>query len=104
MYTASAETNANLLEHGIALMQVAGIALLSGWTVSRLVDLGGEVRGLSFLAGLVGFYAGSWFGSLHGLSGGVLLAGHPLVPALLGVLCVGMILKLLVLGLAGPRW
>jgi hypothetical protein len=77
--------------------------MLAGWISERALDTGLGIRGIAPLAGLVGLYAGRALWGWTGWSVGPLVAGFAVVPALAGALATCAVLKLVGLGLAGPR-
>jgi hypothetical protein len=86
------------------VLQVTGVAMLAGWLAERTLDTGLAVRGLGLLAGLVGLWLGPWLWGWSGFGTGPLVGGFPLAPLLVGVFAAAGVLKLVGLGLAGPRW
>jgi uncharacterized membrane protein YeaQ/YmgE (transglycosylase-associated protein family) len=104
MYAAEPEPARAFADQVIRLSQLGGVALLAGWLAERLIDTGFRLRGLAPLAGAVGFYAGSTLWATAGWPAGPLVWGLALVPAFAGALAICAILKLVSLGVAGPRW
>src|SRR5213594_1016186 len=90
-------------EDGAHLVQVRLLALAVGIVVERLVDTGVRARGTPLLCGLAGVYLGTWVWRLADWNPGPSLAGHALLPALLGTFGTAVFLKLVGLGIAGPQ-
>ena len=103
MYAVDTGAEPALLHEALRSLQLVGMALAVGWPAARLLDPGISARGLPFLCGIAGLHAGSWLWNAAGWGGGPAVAGHPLAPAFAGALAVAGLLKLIGLGVAGPR-
>jgi len=86
------------------VIQATAGAMLVGWLVERALDTGFRVRGLGLLAGLIGLYAGTWIWACGGWNHGPMLGDLAIAPTIVGAFAVCGVLKLVGLGLAGPRW
>jgi hypothetical protein len=84
-------------------LQVAALALVAGWTAERVLDSRTGTRGVSLLCGLGGLWIGSWATAAGGWSGGPAVAGHAVLPAFAGAFLVSGLIRLVTLGVAGPR-
>ncbi len=91
-------------DQAFRVVQATALAMLVGWLVERALDTGLRVRGLGLLAGLVGLYAGAWMWASGGWGHGPMFGDLALAPTIAGVFAVCGFLKLVGLGLAGPRW
>ncbi len=87
-----------------SVIQVMAVAELAGWIGNRVLDSGIRARGLTLLAGLVGLFIGRWLMGVAGWPTGPTVAGFPLLGAFAGALAVSAVVKLVALGVAGPRW
>jgi hypothetical protein len=103
MYAAETGLDPTLAREALSLVQLTGIAFGVGWAAERLLDTGIGARGLPFLCGIAGLYAGARVWDATGWPGGPAVAGHALVPALAGALAIAGVFKLVGLGVAGPR-
>jgi hypothetical protein len=91
-------------DQAFRVVQATAVAMLVGWIVERALDTGLRVRGLGLLAGLVGLYAGAWIWAYGGWGHGPMFGDLALAPTIAGAFAVCGFLKLVGLGLAGPRW
>ena len=96
--------NDELMREAWSLLQVVGVSGVAGWMATRLLDPGLATRGLALLAGLFGCYAGSWTLELTGWPPGPTIAGESVMGAFAGALAICAFLKLVSVGLDGPRW
>jgi hypothetical protein len=94
----------HMTEQIFRIVQATAVAMLVGWLVERALDTGFRVRGLGLLAGLVGLYAGAWIWAVGGWGHGPMFGELALGPTIAGAFAVCGFLKLVGLGLAGPRW
>jgi len=101
MYAAAAEPD--LAQSAWSWLHLGVLALLFGWFAERVVEPGVRIRGLAILAGVAGIYAGPTLWTITGLAGGPRLWGYALVPGFLGSLAVCAFLRLVSLGVEGPR-
>lgn len=104
MYATGTPGTHELVNQALRAVQVTGVAMMAGWLAERALDTGFRIRGLGLLAGLIGLYAGTSFWAYGGWSHGPMLGDLALAPALAGAFAVCGVLKLVGLGLAGPRW
>ena len=104
MYAVEVVSAQQVADHAFRALQVTAVAMLSGWLAERALDTGFRVRGLGPLAGLVGIYVGSWVWAYGGWTHGPTFGDYAIVPAIAGSFAVCGVLKLVGLGLAGPRW
>lgn len=103
MYAAPAGLDPDLLDRLLAVAQQTAIALIAGIGTVRLLGVGLRARGLPFLSGLVGLYAGSWLWGFADWHAGPMIAGHGVFPAVAGALAVAGTLRLIELGFASSR-
>lgn len=103
MYAADAANAPFVLDEAYRAAGTAAGAMLAGWLSERALDTGLGIPGIAPLAGFLGLYAGRAIWSWTGWSAGPLVVGFPVVPAIAGTLAVCTALKLVGLGLAGPR-
>lgn len=92
-----------LFEEGAHLLQASLLALVVGMIAEGLVDTGIRTRGMPLLCGLAGVYFAAWFGDLTGWDLGPRVAGHALLPAVLGTFGAAVFVKLVGLGMASAR-
>jgi uncharacterized membrane protein YeaQ/YmgE (transglycosylase-associated protein family) len=92
------------MDHVPGVLPVTAGAMLVGWVAERAFDTGLRVRGIGLLCGVIGLHVGSLLWSWAGLQTGPTIVGFPIVPAVAGSLAVCALLKLVTLGVAGPRW
>jgi len=92
-----------VFQEGAHLLRASLLAIGVGLVAERLVDTGVRARGIPLLCGLVGVYAGEWLGEALRWHPGPSVAGHAVLPALLGTLMVAVAVKLVALGMVGPR-
>ena len=104
MYAVDPEPAQDLASHVVRMAQLGGIALVAGWLAEHLIDTGFRLRGLALLAGATGFYAGSCLWDFAGWPSGPTVWGYALLPAFTGAFGVCGVLKLVSLGVEGPRW
>jgi uncharacterized membrane protein YeaQ/YmgE (transglycosylase-associated protein family) len=104
MYAAEVGSTPAFLNEACTVLQAVAVAMLAGWVAERTVDTGLRIRGIGPLTGLIGVYAGSRLWAWSGWDTGPLLGGLAIVPALAGAFGVCAVLKLVSVGLAGPRW
>jgi hypothetical protein len=74
-----------------------------GWVADRALDAGLRVPGFSLVVGFAGYLFGTWVWDTGGLGGGPIVASVDLVPLAAGTLIVAFVLKLVGLGVTGPR-
>jgi hypothetical protein len=74
-----------------------------GWLAARAFDSGVRVPGFSLVVGFAGYLFGTWVWDTGGLGGGPIVASIDLVPLAAGTLIVAFLLKLVGLGVVGPR-
>jgi hypothetical protein len=103
MFELFAGLQQGLFEEGARLIQASLLALAVGVVAERLVDTGVRARGIPLLCGLTGVYVGAWLWRLAEWNAGPHVAGHALLPALLGTFAATLFVKLVGLGMAGPR-
>ena len=84
------------------LVELVALAGLAGWVSELLFDTG-LARGLSLIWGLIGVLAGGWIVDAMGWQAGPMVAGYPVLAALVGTLIVCLVVKVVGLGLAGSR-
>jgi uncharacterized membrane protein YeaQ/YmgE (transglycosylase-associated protein family) len=104
MYALGPAPAQDLADHVVQMTHLGGVALLVGWLAERTVDTGFRTRGLALVAGAVGCYTGSSLCSMTGWDAGPVVWGWALLPSLAGAFAVCGLLKLVSLGVAGPRW
>ena len=104
MYALGPAPAQDLADNVVQMTHLGGVALLAGWLAERTVDTGFRVRGLALLAGAIGCYAGSSLWEMAGWEAGPVVWGYAILPALAGAFGVCGLLKLVSLGVAGPRW
>jgi hypothetical protein len=104
MYAAQVGGAPDLLDQAFRAVQTTAAAMLSGWLAERVFDTGLPARGIGLLAGLLGLYVGSWVWAWGGWDAGPTFGSFPIAPAIAGAFGVCAILKLVGLGLAGPKW
>lgn len=104
MYAADAEPTRDLARSIWSFVQLGVLAVLVGWLAERLLDPGLRIRGIAFLAGIAGFYAGPRLWAAMDLANGPTLGGYAVLPAFAGALGVCALLRLVSLGAQGPRW
>jgi uncharacterized membrane protein YeaQ/YmgE (transglycosylase-associated protein family) len=104
MYAVDPAPAQDLADEMVRMTQLAGVALLAGWVAERTLDTGVRLRGLALLAGAAGFWAGSAMWDIGGWDAGPTVWGYAILPALAGAFAVCGVLKLVSLGVAGPRW
>src|SRR5439155_3309141 len=104
MDAADALVTSHLLHEAFRIGMTAAAAFVAGWIAERILDTGLRLHGLAVLTGVVGLYLGSAVWALAGWSPGPHIGEFPIVPAVAGAFGVCAVLKLVGLGLAGPRW
>ncbi|MFN8545182.1 MAG: hypothetical protein U0807_13385 [Candidatus Binatia bacterium] len=88
----------------VSLTVLVAVTLGAGVLAQLLLEPGVPARSFPLLLGLVGLYAGQWLFEALDFPAGPMLAGHAVAPAFGGALAVAAIVKLAMLGVAGPRW
>lgn len=104
MYAVEQASSPVALNDAIHAAQAAAAAMLAGWLTERILDTGFNIVGIGALAGLVGAWLGSTFWGWNGWDVGPSLGGFAVLPALAGAFAVCALLKLVNVGMAGPRW
>jgi hypothetical protein len=104
MYAVEQASSPAAVNDAIRAAQAAAGAMLVGWLTERVLDTGFDIVGIGSLAGLVGGWLGSTFWSWGGWDVGPSFGGFAVFPALAGAFAVCALLKLVNVGMAGPRW
>jgi uncharacterized membrane protein YeaQ/YmgE (transglycosylase-associated protein family) len=104
MYSADAVVTSHLMQQTYRIGQSVAGGMIAGWIAERMLDTGLRVPGVAPFAGLVGLYVGPALWSIAGWRMGPSIGDFPIVPALAGAFAVCGMLKLVGLGLAGPKW
>ena len=97
-------TAATMANEAYGLASTVATAMLAGWIAERTIDTGTTTRGTAPLAGLLGLYVGRALWTWGDWNSGPVVAGFPIVPSIAGAFLVCGFLKLVRLGVAGPRW
>ncbi len=79
-------------------------AMLAGWIAERSVDTGMKSHAVAPVAGFLGLYIGHVLWTWGGWNAGPTIGGFPVAPLCAGAFAVCGVLKLVRLGVAGPRW
>ena len=103
MYAAG-QASDPVLSHAVGAAQATAMAMLAGWLVERVLDTGLRIPAIGPIAGLVGSWIGTWLWAWGGWDVGPSIGGFAIVPAVAGAFAVCGALKLVALGMAGPRW
>jgi uncharacterized membrane protein YeaQ/YmgE (transglycosylase-associated protein family) len=104
MYAVEHASSPAAVNDAIRAAQAAAGAMLAGWLTERVLDTGFDVVGIGPLAGLLGTWLGSSLWSWGGWDVGPSLGSFAVLPALAGAFLVCSLLKLVHVGMAGPRW
>jgi uncharacterized membrane protein YeaQ/YmgE (transglycosylase-associated protein family) len=104
MYAVEQASSPVAVTDAIRVAQAAAGAMLAGWLTERVLDTGLHVVGVGPFAGLVGAWLGSTLWGWGGWDVGPSLGGFAVLPALAGAFLVCAVLKLVSVGMAGPRW
>ena len=89
--------------HILRMAGLVGVAVVLGWTASRIFDPGVRARGLTLLAGLLGLTGGTWMVGQTGWESGPAVLGYALLPSFIATLTTCALVKLLALGITGSR-
>jgi uncharacterized membrane protein YeaQ/YmgE (transglycosylase-associated protein family) len=104
MYAVEQASSPAAVTDAIRAAQAAAGAMLAGWLTERVLDTGLDIVGVGALAGLLGAWLGSSVWTWGGWDVGPSLGGFAVLPALAGAFAVCAVLKLVSVGMAGPRW
>jgi hypothetical protein len=103
MYAAG-QASTPVLNDVLGAAQATAMAMLAGWLGDRALDIGLRIPGIGPLAGLAGAWVGSSLWAWGGWDTGPSLGGFAVLPAIAGTFAVCALLKLVSVGMAGPRW
>jgi uncharacterized membrane protein YeaQ/YmgE (transglycosylase-associated protein family) len=104
MYAVDQASSPAAVNEAIRAAQTVAGAMLAGWLTERVLDTGVNIVGVGPLAGLAGAWLASRIWSWGGWDLGPSLGGFAILPALAGAFVVCALLKLVHVGMAGPRW
>ena len=103
MYAAG-QASTPVLNDVLGAAQATAMAMLAGWLGERALDTGLRIPGIGPLAGVAGSWVGSTLWTWGEWNTGPSLCGFAVLPAVAGTLAVCALLKLVTVGMAGPRW
>ncbi len=104
MYAVEHASSPAAVNEAIRAAQAAAGAMLAGWLTERVLDTGVNIVGVGPVAGLFGAWLGSSLWSWGDWDVGPSLGSFAVLPALAGAFLVCALLKLVNVGMAGPRW